>query len=95
MVWGEKCVYAIVMLINVLNRGQGGNFAVIQLSSFIHSYCGGGCLKFFKKTLPQALALLFLELCFCLFTPLSLKKCKKKNLCYCYLLYGERMFSIH
>lgn len=44
-VW-EKNVYAIVMLTKCVEQDGYVNFAWwIQLSSFIHSYCGGGCFK--------------------------------------------------
>ena len=80
-VWfGRKMSMPLSCWPNVLNR-EGYVifiFIVIQFSSFIHSYCGGGYFKtyFLKKTLPQALALLFLEMCFLSFSPLKVfKKC--------------------
>ena len=99
MVW-EKNVYAIVMLTKCVEQGRVRNFYFLLLfRSFIHSYCGGGYFKtyFLKKTFPQALALLFLEMCFLSFSPLKvLKKMLKKKIYVIVTFFMDRrMFSIH
>lgn len=66
----------------MLNRDGYVTFAVIQLSSFIHSYCGGGCFKtyFLKKDTPSSISTSILRtVFFVFFSSKSFKKMLKKK----------------
>lgn len=83
----------------MLNRDGYVTFAVIQLSSFIHSYCGGGCFKtyFLKKDTPPSVSTSILRtVFFVFFSSKSFKKMLKKKICVIVTFCMERrMFSIH
>lgn len=83
----------------MLNREGYVIFAVIQLSSFTHCYCGGECFKtyFFKKDTPPSVSTSILRNVFFVFlSSKSFKKMLKKKICVIVTFCMERrMFSIH